>query len=507
MASLEKREREDQRGCPRHTRAQQSVRSVMLSTVATLALLIGTTGGAAADATSDAATVEQLKKQIENLQRQQQQQIETLQRQVEELQKKQTETTSKVTKVEEKQEQVAPAQVVTGGDFPGSFKLPGTDTSVGIHGYAKADFFYDVNGKLGDSVFFSTLPFEGSQRDKDGGFRAHAKQSRFNIETQTPTDWGTFKTFVEVDAFGGDGNETVSNGSLIRLRHAYGEFNGGEFGDLLIGQTWSTFLDVDAYPWTVDFFGPVGVPFVRQVQARYTLQLGGGASVAIAAENAEPDFVRDQPGSDPDPNNENVFFFTNSPLEVDNEIPDFVVRGRYEQEWGSVQGAAVLRRMEIDDGIGEDSTLAYGLAASAVFNVTDADTVGFYGLFGDGIGRYNITGSGTGAVEVNPGTPDLELKTLTEWGASAWYKHDWTDKLWSDVVFGYTGTDFEDISVAALDECGVCNEQIFSLHVNTFWEPFDNVLFGIEYIRGWADHETLGDRRGNRIQFAAQYNF
>ncbi len=480
-----------------------TLRRRLLGAAAAAVLMLAVADTALADAASDAATMQKLQQQIELLQKQQQQQIEALQRQVEELKKKQADT---ATPVEPQQERVAPANVVTGGDFPGSFKLPGTETSVAIHGYAKADFFYDVNGKLGDSVFFSTLPFKGSQRDKDGGFRAHVKQTRFSIETRTPTDWGTLKTLVEGDFFGGSGNETVSNSSVFRLRHAYGEFDGG-FGDLLIGQSWSTFLDVDAYPWTVDFFGPVGVPFIRQVQARYTYKFGEGTSVAFAIENPEPDFVRDQAGADPAPNNENVFFFTNSPLEVDNEIPDFVVRARHEEKWGWVQGGAVLRRMNIDDGIGDDSVFAYGLTASGTYNVTDADTVGFIGLFGDGIGRYNITGSGTGAVEVNPGTPDLELKTLTEWGASAWYKHNWRDNLWSDIVFGYTGTDFENISVAALNECGICNERIFSLHVNTFWEPFENVLFGLEYIRGWGEHETLGDRRGNRIQFAAQYDF
>ncbi len=468
-----------------------TLRRRMLGTAAAAVLML-----AMPDVTlADPHTIEQLQQQIESLQKQQQQQIETLQRQIEDLQKKQTETT---TAVEQQQERVA--NVVTGGDFPGSFKLPGTDTSVSLYGYVKADFFYDLNGKLGDSVFFSTLPFKGSQADKDGGFRAHVKQSRIGVETRTPTDWGDFKTVIEIDAFGGGGNETFSNSSLIRLRKAY-----GTLGPVLLGQEWTTFMDVDVYPWTVDFFGPVGISFVRQVQARYTHDFGQGTSLAFAVENAEPDFVSDTVTG---ANNGNVFSGTNSELPVDNEIPDFILRGRHEDEWGWVQLSGVGRLLKVDDGVGDDSEFGYGLFASGVYRVTDADTIGLFGLYGDGIGRYNVTGGGHGAAVLNPGTPALDLETQVSWGAGGWYQHNWRDNLWSVVAVGYTGTDFNDgLSVAALDECGLCNKEIFSLHVNTFWEAFDNVLFGVEYIRGWGEHETLGDRRGNRIQFAAQYNF
>ena len=43
-----------------------------------------------------------------------------------------------------------------------------------------------------------------------------------------------------------------SSGDQFRLRHAY-----GEIGDLLVGQTWTTFTDVAAAPATLDFEGSV----------------------------------------------------------------------------------------------------------------------------------------------------------------------------------------------------------------------------------------------------------
>ena len=42
---------------------------------------------------------------------------------------------------------VIPANVVTGGDFPRSFKLPGSNTSLKFGGYVKLDAIYDVDQK------------------------------------------------------------------------------------------------------------------------------------------------------------------------------------------------------------------------------------------------------------------------------------------------------------------------------------------------------------------------
>lgn len=41
---------------------------------------------------------------------------------------------------------------VTGGDFPGTFKLPGTGTSIRVGGYAKLDCICDIGTAGGDSV-------------------------------------------------------------------------------------------------------------------------------------------------------------------------------------------------------------------------------------------------------------------------------------------------------------------------------------------------------------------
>jgi hypothetical protein len=60
----------------------------------------------------------------------------------------------------------APAQAVTGGDHPGSFKLPGSNTSMKIGGYTKGDLYYDVDQDLGDTFNTVFLAPDGVGRDR-----------------------------------------------------------------------------------------------------------------------------------------------------------------------------------------------------------------------------------------------------------------------------------------------------------------------------------------------------
>ena len=104
------------------------------------------------------------------------------------------ETTQKKQSVE----RVAPAQAVTGGEFPGSWKLPGSDTSISFSGYVKADAMFTRSGSsqnISDSFVVSSIPLDASAADRQGGdFRMHARQSRLRFDTRTPTEWGSLRT-------------------------------------------------------------------------------------------------------------------------------------------------------------------------------------------------------------------------------------------------------------------------------------------------------------------------
>ncbi len=158
--------------------------------------------------------------------------------------------------------EVKSGDAVVKGDIGGSFRLPGSETSLRIYGFAEGHAIHDLKA-AGPSDTFTDLmfqPLDGSGGQK-GKTKFTAQTSRFGFESSTPTELGAFNTKVEMDFYSyGSGNR-----NRLRLRHAYGEYAG-----FLVGQTWSTFMDLDDLPETVDFNGPIGAPFSRRTMVRYT---------------------------------------------------------------------------------------------------------------------------------------------------------------------------------------------------------------------------------------------
>ena len=89
------------------------------------------------------------------------------------------------------------------------------------------------------------------------------------------TPLGELKTHFEFEMFGTgvDAGQTT-----IRLRHAYAEL--GKFG---AGQYWSPFMDIDVFPNTVEYWGPGGMVFFRNVQFRY-MPIQGETRLTFALE-------------------------------------------------------------------------------------------------------------------------------------------------------------------------------------------------------------------------------
>ena len=141
----------------------------------------------------------------------------------------------------QEQRQVAPAAAVEAGSKPKSWKLPGTNTSMNIGGFAILVFDYDMNGV--SSYGPGNAQVEGTAGAKrQNQFNMDARQSRFFISTSTPTDMGDLMTHIEIDANGNGGTSGVEaqyssgQGASMRLRKAY-----GQFGPVLAGQETTTF--------------------------------------------------------------------------------------------------------------------------------------------------------------------------------------------------------------------------------------------------------------------------
>ena len=437
--------------------------------------------------------------------------VDDLKAQIEALQQRLDTVEVQQTKIEDSQERVAPANAVTAGDFPGSWKLPGSDTSISFSGYVKADFIYDFDALTNsDSFGVSGIALDNSaSARRDGNVRLHARQSRFRFDSRTPTDWGMMRTRIEGDFFGANGNQTASNSNSFRLRQAF-----GQLGPVLAGQTFTTFSDTSTYPDTVDFYGCAGVEFARQAMIRYSASLAEGLGLDLAVENPQ-----------------SRIFFANAAgtarsTNTNDHMPDLVARFTYSDSWGAVNLAGVGRYFTFDAGNGQsDSSLGYGVHAGANVNLWEGGNIGGVFNFGDGIGRYITGGLYRGAVaqctnpakNLTPGTAgcNVDVDTIWSMGGMVRLTHRWTDNLRSNVHYGFVRTD---VPVSQLTSAGLgttaangLNNSVDYLSGNIIWSPVSRVNIGLEVMHGWRDShqssQTNNAGEATRVQLGMQYVF
>jgi hypothetical protein len=458
--------------------------------------------------------LERLLEEVEALKRSQQEQREQLEKQQREIEAreqlleeqrklvdKQIEAQNE--RIEQREKMVAaPAQAVTVGEEPGSLKIPGTNTSIKIGGYTKADFFYDVNADTGDSFAASAIPPDDVDA-KEGQFRAHARQTRVNLTTWTPIEpLGEVRTFIEGDFFGAGGNEVFSNSTSFRIRHAYAEFTRDSFSGLF-GQTWTNFMPLASYPETVDFFGPAGIPFARQGQARFTYTPLENLAVSFSAENSElsaregtitSGTIIDSSGA--------------SGLQFGiDKIPDFTAAVEYldeERGWDfKVSGVARLLGTETGGGAPQDEEkFAWGVLVGGVVPLGELvpifgeDAIAANFAYGNGIGRYILNGFGEDAVVDDDG----DLNVIETWGVAAGYTHFWTDTFRSNLVYGH----YEVGDTVGDDD----TERLQTLHANLIWSPSDRVNIGLEWIGGLRTFQDSSlDNTAQRVQVGVQVFF
>lgn len=368
----------------------------------------------------------------------------------------------------------APAGAVTGGDIPGSFKLPGSNTSIKFGGYIKADAIFSnrsVGGGGDQNLEAGSIPLGSQASGEKGQLTMHARQTRFNMTTSTPSSMGEVRTFFEGDFFGAPGNEVVSNSNNLRMRHAF-----GSIGGLLVGQTWSNFMDVGAGPEVLDFGGPVGAIFIRQTQVKYTQKFGSGQWSA-SLENPESNIAGVGPVGD-------------------DRLPDVVGRVDLNVGKNRLTFTGMARQIRIDTAAASDNKWGGAVGFSGVIPTFGKDSASFTTNYGNTIGRYAVGLFPDGAIKAN-GNLDLS----NTWIAMASYQHWWNADLRSTVALSGLRTKFgEGVG-------GAQTRNAESAHLNLIWSPVKNTNVGIEYIYG---HRTLRDGRAgvlNRVQTSAQYIF
>ncbi len=361
-----------------------------------------------------------------------------------------------------------------------------------IYGFAMLDIgqnFTQIQPDWFDTLRVTKLPSVKDEFGHDNSTFAGVRQSRFGVRATTPTDLGDLKTTFEFELFGTgvDAGQTT-----FRLRHAY-----GEIGVLGAGQTWSPFMDPDVFPNSLEYWGPTGMVFFRNVQLRW-MPMKGDRSVTIAIE---------RPGASGD---QGVY----APrIELQNIKPRFPLpdlSGAFKQTmpWGYVRAAGILREIKWDDVLADQFELSgeatgWGINLSSNLKMKK-DVVRLQWVYGEGIQNYmNDSPVDIGIVNnlSNPVTPILG-KPIPITGLVAFVDHTWNDKFTS--TFGYSRQDNDNREAQAPN---AFRDGQYMLG-NLLYTPVPNVMAGGELQWGRRDNFSDGFHSdGVKLQFSFKYNF
>ncbi|MBF8270695.1 MAG: hypothetical protein HW386_2404, partial [Gammaproteobacteria bacterium] len=163
------------------------------------------------------------------------------------------------------------------------------NSAINIGGKVKLDALYNSHStgensgsNPGDLSFIpAAIPLNSSGEDDQFSFSA--RQTRLWLKGYSPSDYGEMAGYIEIDfdASSSASNEKVSNSYVPRLRHAY-----GTIGGITLGQTYTTFMNIAAFPEVNDLNGPVAIVHIRQPLFSYSIERDWG-NLIVAMENPE----------------------------------------------------------------------------------------------------------------------------------------------------------------------------------------------------------------------------
>ena len=365
--------------------------------------------------------------------------------------------------------------------------------SMEIYGFAMLDIgenFTQINPNWSDTLRVTKLPTYADQYGKDGSTFAGVRQSRLGVKTSTPTALGELKTQFEFELFGTgvDAGQTT-----FRLRHAYGEL--GQFG---AGQYWSPFMDIDVFPNSLEYWGPTGMVFFRNVQVRW-MPIKGDTRLTFALE---------RPGASGDAG---VYA---DRIQLQNikgrfPLPDFSGEYRIGQPWGYFEVAGMLRYIKWDDMLDDEfdlsgSATGWGVNLSSNVKAGANSTLRLQVVFGEGIQNYMNDSPVDVGIQNNFGDPRSPVvgKPIALVGIVAFLDHAWNEQWSSTVGYSRQDNDNTDAQAASAFKTGQ-----YALG-NLLYTPVPNVMVGGEL--QWGRRENFSDgfhSDGFKLQFSFKYSF
>ena len=380
----------------------------------------------------------------------------------------------------------------------GRAQAPATSTAdeprLEIYGFVMTDFGYNIDTI--DPLWFDVLrptklPAFPGEFGRNGITFAGVRQTRTGVKGFINTSKGELKTIFEWELFGVgvDAGQTT-----FRLRHAYGEI--GHFG---AGQYWSPFMDIDVFPNSLEYWGPPGMAFFRNVQVRWMPLNGDKTNLTLAIE---------RPGASQDFGVFSQFVETQN-VNTRFQFPNVTGAFKWGGKAGYIRVAGLGQSFRIDDNRLNQSTLNQTITTGGVNASTNIKLGGKRVLkgsfvYGTAIENYMNDAPVDLAPEINPGNPNMPIRTtpLPVRGIVGFYDHYWSDK-WSTSI-GYSQTRITNTGLQLPSEF---HKGDYAL-TNLLYTPNEHILYGGEFQWGRRSNFTDGFRFNDyKVQFSFKYSY
>ena len=368
---------------------------------------------------------------------------------------------------------------------------------VELFGQLVTDVIYDFeqnNPNWFDVVRPTKLPAFTDEFGRDGRMFYSVRPTRLGMRTAIPTKMGQVNGIFDWDMFGDAGRTGFS------MSRAYVSM--GKWG---MGQYDSPFMDIDVFPNTLEYWGPSGMIFFRNVQVRY-MPIQGTSRVTVALERpgASGDRGPDA-GTADDPHHIDL-----ADVVGRFPFPDLSAEGRLARKWGYVELAGLLRGIYWDDLLRRDtidldgSALGWGLSLSTNIRTTKTNVIKAQITYGEAVESYVSDAPFDIGVERHPGNPFRPItgEALPVLAGTAFYDHSWNSRFTSSI--GYS-------AVRITNSNG---QSALAFHsgqyalANLLYSPDPPLLFGAEF--QWGHRENAFDGFSSndfRIQFTGRLNF
>jgi DcaP outer membrane protein len=366
--------------------------------------------------------------------------------------------------------------------------------TVSFYGFAMLDAGYDfgqINPNWYDVERPTQLPSFTNQFAPSGNVYASVRQTRFGVKSSSPTKLGDLNTIFEFELFGTgvDAGQTT-----FRLRHAY-----GELGSIGAGQTWSPFMDIGVFPNTIEYWGPSGMVFFRNLQLRWMPVRKKGGSVTLALE---------KPGGSGDGG---VYA---DRIELSNitprfNFPDLSGNARIDRKWGYLQTAGIVRKIGWIDTSSNTTNLGgsvvgWGINLTSNLNLAKNNVAKLAFVYGRGIENYMDDAPFDVGIQHNAPNSPVPIKGvgLPVYGVVAFLDHTWNQHFTSSA--GYSLVDIQNSNAERASDFHQSDYAV----ANLLYHPVPKVMMGGEFQFGrrvnYLDGFSFNDYR---MQFSFKFDW